>query len=170
MSTKITVTVEEAIQVIQKANLIDNKAYEYEDLKNILKYHFPQINDNQVSGLITRLSRSDKAIFIVDKQSGSRNKYIYSLNKKYTNLKPKIDHNSFNTKQAEYGDIKFENHRKSYHKSNEDEKVDGDLKSAMVMAVPLLIISLIVTFFFGWVWGVILFFVGAMGILKIVLD
>ncbi|PGY17732.1 hypothetical protein [Bacillus cereus] len=81
MNTKITVTFEQAIQAIKEADFLVGKAYEYSDLKKVLKNKFPQINDNQVSGLVTRLTKSEKnVIFTVYKESGSRNKYIYAPN------------------------------------------------------------------------------------------
>ncbi|PGY17731.1 hypothetical protein [Bacillus cereus] len=164
MEAKITVTLEEAIQVMRKANLVEGKSYEYNDLKYILKYYFPCINDNQVSGLVTRLSSSDKAIFIVDKQLGSRNKYIYSFNGNHKILETKMEYNNLNTKQSGFTDATAGKYGRVYQEVDDDAKDD---KVKAYIAGGMLIISLIVGFFFGWLWAVTLFFIGSIAINKI---
>ena len=71
-----TVTFEEAVKAIEP-KLEEKREYQYSDLSDILKDCFPEINSNQISGLITRFSRGSTAFFETKKETGARQKYIF---------------------------------------------------------------------------------------------
>lgn len=72
-----TITFNQAVEAV-KSELVVEKEYQYGEIADVLKKHFPEINSNQIAGLITRFSKGDTAIFESKKEIGSRKKYIFN--------------------------------------------------------------------------------------------
>ncbi len=75
MTATKTVTFDQAVEAVI-SELVVGKKYQYGEIADVLKKHFPEINSNQISGLITRFSKGNTAIFESEKEIGSRKKYI----------------------------------------------------------------------------------------------
>lgn len=69
-----TITAEEALNLLQK-KLNQGQIYKYRDISKILSEGFPEINNNQIAGIISRFKKN--GIFTAEKKAGSLTNYIF---------------------------------------------------------------------------------------------
>ncbi|MEC0073217.1 hypothetical protein CN964_21255 [Bacillus cereus] len=79
MADTVTVTFEDALRAI-KENLEVGRDYKQKDIREVLENKFPNINPNQISGLMTRFI--NKSLFDVKREIGHRNTYVFTGGKK----------------------------------------------------------------------------------------
>lgn len=70
----ITVSYSEALPLLSKSLTKDN-LYKFKDISNVLELGFPEINSNQISGLINKLANN--GVFKKIKKKGERIDYKY---------------------------------------------------------------------------------------------
>ncbi|MBU4643098.1 hypothetical protein [Bacillus toyonensis] len=83
MADTVTVTFEHALRAI-KENLEVGRSYKQKDIRAVLERNFPNINPNQISGLMTRFI--NKSLFDVKREMGQRNTYVFTGGKEMAGL------------------------------------------------------------------------------------
>ncbi|MCH5460926.1 hypothetical protein [Bacillus cereus] len=83
MADTVTVTFEDALRAI-KENLEVGRDYKQKDIRKVLEKKFPNINPNQISGLMTRFI--NKSLFDVKREIGHRNTYVFTGGKEMAGL------------------------------------------------------------------------------------